>query len=91
MFSSLDGVVLAQVFGREQIGAIAGLNRGVVAVAQALGPAAFGAVRCRTGSYRPVLWGLALSSAITALLVFLTPRPGCPLRSSTAVEPDNGP
>lgn len=59
-FAALTSAALPRLFGRRHLGAIGGVQMGVVVVASAVGPALFAVIESVTDSYRPALWASAV-------------------------------
>ena len=55
-FSSLTSAALPRLFGRRNLGAIAGVQMSAMVIGSAVGPALFALSRSLTDSYRPALW-----------------------------------
>lgn len=59
--------LVAELYGRTHFGAISGMQAFFLTGARALAPVSAGAAYALSGSYPPVLWGLATISALAAL------------------------
>ena len=72
-FGPLTSAALPRLFGRRQLGAIAGAQMSLLVIGSAIGPALFALVESIAGSYRVALWvaavapGLGLVLSITAI------------------------
>lgn len=63
------------LFGRTHLGKIQGLVQMMTVIASAFGPLVFAETREATGSYQPLIWGLAVCVFIVAVIAWLTPIP----------------
>lgn len=73
-FSALTSAAIPKVFGRRNLGAIAGVQMSAMVVASAIGPALFALVQSLTGGYRPALLISMVIPAAGAVLAFMSLR-----------------
>jgi MFS family permease len=62
---------VADIYGRDRYGTIAGALAAFVTIATALAPVSAGAAYDLVGVYNPLLWGFALLSLLSAGAVLL--------------------
>lgn len=55
-YAPLTSAALPALFGRRNLGAIAGFQMSAMVIGSAIGPALFALIEAATGSYRPALW-----------------------------------
>lgn len=70
--------LLADLYGRVHFGTINGIQTLVVAGARAIAPVATGAAYVLAGGYTPVIWGLAVISLLSALVMVRVVGPPTP-------------
>lgn len=72
---ALGSVIWPSFYGRKHLGSIFGFTSSITVIGAAIGPLPFGFVYDMIGSYRPVLWVLAILSIGFGLAGLLTRKP----------------
>lgn len=75
IFGTIMNVTWPRFFGRENLGAIAGLNMSIIVFASAIGPWLFSIVRNQTDSFRAILVACLLMPVAIAGLAKMTVNP----------------